>query len=81
LIGINNRDLNTFATDIAVTLRLAPKIPSDILVVAESGLSSPADLKRLTDIGITTFLIGESLMRQEDVAAATRALLGANVGL
>ena len=81
LIGINNRDLNSFATDIAVTLRLAPKIPSDILVVAESGLSSPADLKRLTDIGITTFLIGESLMRQEDVAAATRALLGANVGL
>ena len=80
LIGINNRDLNTFATDIAVTLRLAPKIPSDILVVAESGLSSPADLKRLTDIGITTFLIGESLMRQEDVAAATRALLSANIG-
>jgi indole-3-glycerol phosphate synthase len=76
LIGINNRDLNTFATDVAVTLRLAPKIPSDILVVAESGLSSPADLTRLTDIGVTTFLIGESLMRQKDVAAATRALLG-----
>jgi indole-3-glycerol phosphate synthase len=76
LIGINNRDLNTFVTNIAVTQRLAPKIPSDILVVAESGLSSPDDLKRLTGIGVTTFLIGESLMRQKDVAAATRALLG-----
>lgn len=75
MIGINNRDLNTFVTDIAVTLRLAPRIPQDRLIVAESGLSSPDDLKRLADAGISTFLIGESLMRQKDVAAATRALL------
>jgi indole-3-glycerol phosphate synthase len=76
MIGINNRDLKTFATDIGVTLRLAPEIPRDVVVVAESGLSSPGDLKQLADIGVTTFLIGESLMRQDDVAAATRALLG-----
>jgi len=75
MIGINNRDLSTFVTDLAVTLRLAPKVPSEILVVAESGLSTPDDMKRLADIGVTTFLIGESLMRQRDVAAATRALL------
>jgi indole-3-glycerol phosphate synthase len=75
-VGINNRDLNSFVTDLATTLRLAPRIPADVLAVAESGLSTPADLKRLADAGVTTFLIGESLMRQEDVAAATRALLG-----
>ncbi len=75
MIGINNRDLNTFVTDIEVTLRLAPRIPNDRLVVAESGLGSPEDLKRLAGAGVTTFLIGESLMRQKDVAAATRALL------
>lgn len=75
MIGINNRDLKTFVTDLGVTMRLAPQIPKDILVVAESGLSSPADLKRLSDIGVSTFLIGESLMRQADVAAATKALL------
>ncbi len=79
MIGINNRDLNTFATDTAVTLKLAPKIPEEVVVVAESGLSTPDDLKRLADIGVTTFLIGESLMRQADVAAATRALIGAKL--
>lgn len=75
MIGINNRDLNTFVTDIAATLRLAPRIPKDRLVIAESGLASPDDLRRLADAGVSTFLIGESLMRQKDVAAATKALL------
>jgi indole-3-glycerol phosphate synthase len=79
MIGINNRDLKTFVTDTAVTLRLAPKIPKDVLAVAESGLSTPEDLARLADAGVTTFLIGESLMRQTDVAAATRALIGARL--
>jgi indole-3-glycerol phosphate synthase len=80
MIGINNRDLRTFITDILVTVHLAPMIPKDILVIAESGLSEPDDLARLAEVGVTTFLIGESLMRQSDVAAATRALLGAKLG-
>jgi indole-3-glycerol phosphate synthase len=79
MIGINNRDLKTFVTDTNVTLRLSKRIPKNILVIAESGLSTAADLKVLADAGVTTFLIGESLMRQADVAAATRALLGGKV--
>ncbi len=75
LIGINNRDLHTFKTTLEVTERLAPKIPRDRIVVAESGLNTAADLARLAAIGISAFLIGESLMRQPDVTAATRAIL------
>ena len=79
LIGVNNRDLKTFVTDLDVTLRLLPRMPPGTLVVAESGLGTPDDLRRLADAGATTYLIGESLMREADVAAATRELIGARL--
>ena len=75
LIGVNNRDLKRFVTDIGTTERLAPLAPEGTLLISESGINSHADLLRLAPCGARTFLVGESLMRQADVAAATRALL------
>jgi indole-3-glycerol phosphate synthase len=75
MIGINNRNLKTFETSLNVTRTLSQIIPKDRLLVSESGLNTPNDLADMASFGARTFLIGESLMRQEDVTSATKKLL------
>jgi indole-3-glycerol phosphate synthase len=76
LVGVNNRDLRTFVTDLAVTERLATRTPAGALLVTESGIFTPADVARMAAAGAGAMLVGESLMRQADVEAAARAILG-----
>jgi len=77
LVGVNNRDLRTFVTDLAITERLAARAPKNALLVTESGIFTAQDAARLEAAGARAMLVGESLMRQSDVTAATRALLAA----
>jgi len=76
LIGVNNRNLKTLKTDLGIMAELAPHVPSDRFLVAESGIRTHEDVRRLAELGAQCFLVGESLLRHEDVGAATRALLG-----
>jgi indole-3-glycerol phosphate synthase len=81
LIGINNRNLKTLQTDLATTEELAPLVPPDRFLIAESGIRNTADLRRLAAVGPHCYLVGESLMRQQDVKAAVQELLGDNPGI
>ena len=76
LVGINNRDLRRFRTDLGLTLRLRDRIPPDVVLVAESGIKSRADAERLEAAGVSAILVGESLMRQDDIGLAVERLLG-----
>ena len=75
MIGINNRDLNTFVTDIETTVKLLPHVPKNKTVISESGLSEKTDMERLAKLGVSSFLVGESLMKQDDVEKATKLLM------
>jgi indole-3-glycerol phosphate synthase len=77
LLGINNRNLKTLATDLATTERLSKLVPPDRFLISESGIKSNADIKRLQKVCVQGFLVGESLMRQPDVTRAVKDLLGA----
>ena len=79
LIGINNRNLKTLEVDLTITETLAPLIETDKVIVSESGIYHHKDLLRLSSLGINTFLVGEALMREQDVEAATKRLLGINI--
>jgi indole-3-glycerol phosphate synthase len=76
IVGINNRDLETFRTDLETSIRLARRIPKGVTVVSESGINSRGDIERLMDAGIHAVLVGESLMREKDIGKKLRELLG-----
>ena len=76
IVGINNRDLENFRTDLETSIRLARRVPKGVTVVSESGISSRGDIERLMDAGIHAFLVGESLMREKDIGKKLRELLG-----
>jgi len=75
IIGVNNRDLNTFITNIETTIKLLPHVPKNKTIISESGLSEKSDLERLAKLGVSSFLVGESLMKQNNVEKATKSLL------